>query len=270
MNKGFDYGFWEVDNKHLDRLYAKQEQGDLLRISSEIAREIDLGLEGRVNPHWLDIGSGDGLALYRILRHMISSRFNLSCIEPNKIAISKLKERLSSDKRFYLQIFNSRFSPDLIPESSFNILTLLHSVYYLGKNEEDYIGLFETLYTGLKTPGRIISQSVSSTGDFNKLGIPTYSDISLGNNLYNLLKKNGYNPQLRELRTRYDATEFIRNPEETVEDLKKFYQFINQDPNIEWNCKIAEGFKRVIKDLALNENGKLMLDFRDTILILEK
>lgn len=264
------YNFWEIDPEHLDRLYSHVEREDLRRVRKEVAKEINYACKGKQNIRWLDIGSGNGVVLAEVLKYIKAKNIDLACVEPDAIATSLLRTKLAGIKKLTLMVHGKEFSPDLIPDSHFNTITLLHSVYFLGRTEEDYRTLFVELLRGLKKNGKIISVSISSKGDFNRLGNPEYSKLSLGDNLYTFLQQLGYNPTIREFPTRFNVTSFIREPEKTAEEFRIFYQFVNQNPTIEWNEQLEENFRMYVKDLAIEEDGKLFLDFKDMTIALEK
>lgn len=128
-----DYSFWECSGHAYAALSLLSDPDDWENIVSSAASEAIEGLEGRQRLRILDIGTGSGETAFRIAQRLSAThRFHadFTLVEPSPRARSSARLRfLPASHLGGAPIYAS--VDEICPGSRFDVITFIHSTYYI-------------------------------------------------------------------------------------------------------------------------------------------
>lgn len=268
------YEFWEEEGKYYGKLFKHILKSDFGAIRKYIGQKI---LEAKSRPlKWLDIGIGDGAKFLDIVKHAKEKegdlKINLVAVEPSKYPLASLRKKISSQKNVSLKIINKKFSLNLLKPNSFDVITFLHSNYYIASTPRDFENIYRRAYATLRQGGVLLVQSVAEDSDFQKLGNPQYSDWSLGRHTYKIFQSNWPHSAFKKFPTRFNTTDYLKDPLPTSleKELLHFYRFVTQVQKVHLSLRRKEKFIFLMKRLARQHGDKYYFDFKDYVVFVRK
>lgn len=271
------YEFWETADKYYAKLFARVQTEDILKIRQYITQNTLTRFEPGRKITWLDIGTGDGVTLIEVFKQgqdFDKQQITLVANEPSLKAISIFKNSVNKFPNIRLEVINNNFDLSFVVDKKFDIVTSLHSSYYLGKSESDFENLYGKLFESLNNNGVLLVQSIASNSDFRNLETEPYpySLYSCGDYTKKIFKKLRGNSDGKEFLTRFDVTPYLQEnlSEDMQGELKQFYLFIHQNPHLEFSQEVWDSFVEKIKRFAAKPDNGHHLDFKDWIVWIEK
>lgn len=188
------YGFWETADKYYAKLFERVLSPNLLNIRKYIAKTLLCKFEYSKPIVWLDVGSGDGATLSAVFDaepNFKKRKIKLIVIEPSVKAIKILKPKLKKYKNLSLKIIDKKFNLFLLKKEKYDIISFLHSSYYITNSKKDFEKVYLKAYDSLKKDGVLLVQSIKSDGDFRKLETPprSYNIFACGDKTFEIFKK---------------------------------------------------------------------------------
>lgn len=271
------YEFWETADKYYAKLFDRVPTEDLLKIRQCIAENTLARFDPAQKITWLDIGTGDAATLLEIFKQdqdFDKRQITLVTNEPSSKAISLLKNSINKFSNIRLEVITDNFDLSLVAGKKIDIITSLHSSYYLGKSETDFENLFSKLFESLNDSGVLLVQGIASNSDFRNLETKPYpySLYSCGDYTKKIFKKFWGGADGKEFLTRFDVTSYLQEnlSGDMQADLKQFYLFIRQNPHLEFSQEVQNAFFEKIKKFAVKSDSKYYLDFKDWIVWVKK
>lgn len=271
------YEFWETADIYYAKLFSRIPTDDLLAIRRGIAENTLAQFEPTHPLTWLDIGAGDGATFLEILKQVPNvheRKITLFAHEPSVKAASLLKKALEDFPNIHFEIIPGYFDPSSIAHTQFDIITALHSSYYLGETKLDFENLYTKLFASLHKNGVLLVQTIASNSDFRNLETEPYPYplYSCGNYTKELFRELWNNADGKEFLTRFNVTQYLQKDlsEDIQAELRQFYLFIQQNPHLEFTQQIQDSFLEHVQKLATYSHATYYLDFKDWITWVKK
>jgi len=264
--KNIRYNFWG-ENRYTDVLDYDLTLKDRRRKIKYISDEILKLPFKKVN--WLDIGTGDGTKIKRIINELhkknANLRINLFLVEPNNIVIKEIRKNLGNKGNVSIKVINEGFSDKLIHRKKYHCISLFHSTYEITRNRKKLKTIYRSLYDSLNKRGLLLIQEVSEESDFNKLKRIQY--ISNGENTLNFFNNGWPNEtKCKSFPTRIKIKNLIKDNNELI----KLYKFIIQRDINNFSRKELDNFLRKVKKISKQFGEKDDLNFQDLIISVHK
>ncbi|MFA5879884.1 MAG: methyltransferase domain-containing protein [Candidatus Margulisiibacteriota bacterium] len=262
-----EYEFWDQEQNYYQKFFGLIFPNDLNTIRSAIAKKINDIKKEELN--WLDIGTGDGWTLSNILDRVPNKKINLFIIEPSEFTVDTLKKRLESYKNVTFNIITKKFDSELIKDKVFDCATIMHACYYLADHKEEYQAIYQDIYKSLNKNGFLLIQNIADDSDFQVLGNKPYVNWALGDTTFNYLQELwGSNVDFEKYPIRFEVTEYLDELSKKIQiELVHLDRFVCQKDKAILSFQQIKHFQDQVKALAIFDQGKSYLDFKDCLVI---
>ena len=222
----------------------------------------------------LSIGAGKGWLEDYLIRHSGLEIKSIVAIEPNINHVEKLMEKSANWTNTIINIDSSYFDADFAIEKKFDVVLMIHSIYYL-KNQIDSIMKAKSL---LKPRGNLLMVVQGEKGGF-ELASLLHDQATIVPSTYNYhpisaecvvdsFKNMGAGCQIREIIDAHDVTDFIqRKGTPTCNDTISFFLHSKYE---ELEQKLQDDVYAMVKKNAIvTEDNRYFMSHSNNFIIVE-